>query len=121
MNVWGGAGPSPHTCYTGGALQRRGTLSMQIHTIDCFDRRDVERFVDVPFHLYRDTPQWVPPLRKPETEKLFQRQHPFFQHSTENFRSTSDMETMGMRWTKRHRTYKRTLRGQGGTLFPQSA
>jgi GNAT superfamily N-acetyltransferase len=36
--------------------------SIHIHRVDTPRRRDVRRFIQVPFDLYKDCPQWVPPL-----------------------------------------------------------
>ena len=35
---------------------------MQVRKLDTSKRRDVRAFVRFPFQLYRDCPQWVPPL-----------------------------------------------------------
>jgi GNAT superfamily N-acetyltransferase len=43
-------------------------------------RRDLARFVEVPFRLYRDDPVWVPPLRAERKLFLSRRQNPFFEH-----------------------------------------
>ena len=43
-------------------------------------RRDLSRFVDLPFRLYRDDPAWVPPLRLERRIFLSRRGNPFFEH-----------------------------------------
>lgn len=43
------------------------------------DRRD---FVDLPFRLYRDDPNWVPPLRRDVYELIDPSRHPFHLHAT---------------------------------------
>jgi len=35
---------------------------VQIIQLDTSDRRQVRQFLDLPFRIYRDIPQWVPPL-----------------------------------------------------------
>ena len=45
------------------------------------DRHQVARFLELPFHLYREVPQWVPPLRFEARRMLDPRRNPFFQHS----------------------------------------
>lgn len=54
---------------------------MQVVVIDTNDRRQAARFLDLPFSLYRDTPQWVPPLEGDARRMLDRRRHPFYRHS----------------------------------------
>ena len=58
---------------------------MNILTIDTGNKRDVKRFLDFPFQLYRDVPQWVPPFEADAKRMLDRRKHPFYQHSTAEF------------------------------------
>jgi GNAT superfamily N-acetyltransferase len=43
-------------------------------------RRDLKRFVKVPFRLHRDSPQWVPPLIFERMEFLNREKNPWFEH-----------------------------------------
>ncbi|RKX25287.1 MAG: hypothetical protein DRP47_10040 [Candidatus Zixiibacteriota bacterium] len=44
-------------------------------------RREAEDFIELPFYLYKNDPNWIPPLRK-ELEKVFHRKYnPFLQHA----------------------------------------
>lgn len=57
-------------------------------TIDQIDTRSpsqVRRFVNLPFQLYRDHPQWVPPLLGDIRLMLNRNKHPFYEHSTADF------------------------------------
>ena len=45
-------------------------------------RRDQKDFVELPFILYRDDPNWVPPLRRDVNELIDPEKHPFHQHAT---------------------------------------
>lgn len=58
---------------------------MRIHRVDTARRRDVNRFIEVPFVLYRDCPQWVSPLRSDVRLSLNRAKHPFYEHSTAEF------------------------------------
>lgn len=58
---------------------------MRVLRVDTSRRRDVNRFIEVPFALYGDCPQWVPPLRGDVRLCLNRRKHPFYQHSTAEF------------------------------------
>ncbi|HOQ98573.1 MAG TPA: hypothetical protein PLJ35_07090 [Anaerolineae bacterium] len=57
---------------------------MEIIQLDTGDRRQVRQFLDLPFVLYRSTPQWVPPLA-PEARHVLDRRHPFYRHSDAAF------------------------------------
>jgi len=48
------------------------------------DRRRIEEFIDLPFRLYKNHAQWVPPFRG-EMRKLLTRNHPYFEHSEAAF------------------------------------
>jgi GNAT superfamily N-acetyltransferase len=48
-------------------------------------RRDLKRFVKVPFRLHRDSPQWVPPLIYERMEFLDRRKNPYFEHAEADF------------------------------------
>jgi hypothetical protein len=43
-------------------------------------RRELKRFVKVPFHLHRDQPQWVAPLVFERMEFLDRKKNPWFEH-----------------------------------------
>ena len=40
----------------------------------------LRRFIEFPYHLYRDDPCWVPPLRSDERVRLTPGKNPFFEH-----------------------------------------
>ncbi|HTP11428.1 MAG TPA: hypothetical protein VMP08_24415 [Anaerolineae bacterium] len=58
---------------------------MDILKIDTANKRAVQRFIDFPFQLYRDVPQWVPPFASDAKRMLDRKKHPFYQHSTAEF------------------------------------
>jgi len=45
------------------------------------NRRDLKRFVKVPFHVHRDHPQWVPPLIMDRMAFLNRKKNPYFDHA----------------------------------------
>ena len=53
--------------------------------IDTADGRQARAFLDLPFRLYRDTPQWVPPLASDAARMLDRKSHPFYAHSDAAF------------------------------------
>jgi len=58
---------------------------LTIEKIDTEDKGQVKRFVELPYRLYRDSPQWVPPLYMDAYLPLNRKKHPFFEHSEADF------------------------------------
>lgn len=58
---------------------------MHITPVDTRDGRQAAEFLRLPFHLYRATPQWVPPLAGDARRMLDRRRNPFFRHSEAAF------------------------------------
>lgn len=53
---------------------------MQITEVSRSNRRDVRAFINLPFDIYRDIPQWVPPLMPGERAR-FKPDYAFYKHS----------------------------------------
>jgi hypothetical protein len=60
-------------------------MPLNVIKLDTDSRRDVYRFVDLQFRLYRDCPQWVPPLVDDLKLQLNRRKYPFYEHSEAEF------------------------------------
>ncbi len=59
-------------------------------------RRELKRFVKVPFLLHRDRPQWVPPLIFERMQFLDRSKNPYFEHAeAEYFIAERDGEPVG--------------------------
>jgi hypothetical protein len=58
---------------------------LTVEKIDTGNRRQVRRFVEFPYRLYRDHPQWVPPIRGDIRVMLDRQKHPFYEHSEADF------------------------------------
>ena len=58
---------------------------MNIIQIDLSDKKQVKDFLDLPFRIYRDIPQWVPPLRMDDRLRLDPKRYPFYKHSQAAF------------------------------------
>lgn len=56
-------------------------MGITVREIDTRNRRDVRRFVDFPFELYRTSRLWSPPLRGGVRRSLDRARHPFYKHS----------------------------------------
>ncbi|MGH2952091.1 MAG: GNAT family N-acetyltransferase, partial [Solirubrobacterales bacterium] len=59
-------------------------------------RRDLDRFIKLPFRLRRDDPVWVPPLIFERRQFLDRKRNPYFEHAeAEYFLAESDGEIVG--------------------------
>ncbi|UCG67094.1 MAG: hypothetical protein JSW12_08940 [Deltaproteobacteria bacterium] len=58
---------------------------LTIEKVDTANRSQVRRFIKVPFRLYKQHPQWVPPIRSDVALMLNRKKHPFYEHSTADF------------------------------------
>jgi GNAT superfamily N-acetyltransferase len=56
-----------------------------IEKIDTANKQQAKRFIDLPYRLYKDCLQWVPPLYVDAYLPLNRKKHPFFQHSEADF------------------------------------
>jgi hypothetical protein len=58
--------------------------------------RDLKRFIELPYRLRRDDPQWVPPLRFERRQFLDRRKNPYFEHAeAEYFLAEREGEVVG--------------------------
>lgn len=58
---------------------------LQIRKIETENKKDVRRFIELPFALYRGHPLWVPPIRMDIKTRLDRKKHPFHEHSDVDF------------------------------------
>lgn len=58
---------------------------MDILPVNLADRKQVQAFLNLPFRIYKDTPQWVPPLKGEARLVLEPERHPFYRHSQAAF------------------------------------
>jgi hypothetical protein len=56
-----------------------------IEKVDTHNTAQVKRFVELPYRLYKDCPQWVPPLYGDAYMYLNRKKHPFHEHSDVDF------------------------------------
>jgi hypothetical protein len=92
-------------------------MTVHIHKIDTNRWEDVCRFVDFPFKLYHDCPQWAPPLRGGARRNLDRGKHPFYQHSTADFfLAERDGQTLGRIAAINNRNYN-AYRGARRAFF----
>jgi len=59
-------------------------------------KRELNAFIELPWRLYRNEPNWVPPLRFERRQFLDRRRNPFFEHGeAEYFLAWRDGRTVG--------------------------
>jgi len=58
---------------------------LTIEKIDTENKGQVKQFVDFYYDLYKDCPQWVPPLYMDAYLPLNRKKHPYFEHSEADF------------------------------------
>ena len=58
---------------------------LTVEQIDVYQEDYIRRFVDLPYRLYHDQAQWVPPLRVDVELMLNKHKHPFYEHSEADF------------------------------------
>jgi len=56
-----------------------------IHKIDLVNKKEVARFIQVPFDLYAGHPQWVPPFIVDVKTMMNPDKHPYYEHSDAEF------------------------------------
>src|SRR5579872_343033 len=58
--------------------------------------RDRKRFIDLAWSLYRDDPNWIPPLRGNQKELLNYSRHPFYENAEiQTFLATRGGDAVG--------------------------
>jgi hypothetical protein len=60
-------------------------IMISIEKVDTHSRSHVNRFVMIPFRLYKNHPQWVPPPLPDARLFLNREKHPFYEHSDADF------------------------------------
>ena len=58
---------------------------MDIAAVDTRRPEQVREFLNVPFHLYRQTRQWVPPILMEARRALDRKRNPYYRHSDAAF------------------------------------
>jgi GNAT superfamily N-acetyltransferase len=56
-------------------------LTERLRVREARERRDLKRFIDLPYRLYARDPLWVPPLRRDVETLLSRTNNPFFEHA----------------------------------------
>jgi len=69
---------------------------INIQKVDLNSKKEIERFVQLPFRLYAGHPQWVPPFIVDVKTMMNPRKHPYYEHSdVEFFIAEKEGEVLG--------------------------
>lgn len=60
-------------------------MAITIEQVDTTSKAQVKRFIEIPFRLYKNHPQWVPPLLGDVELMLDRKKHPYYEHSDADF------------------------------------
>jgi hypothetical protein len=61
------------------------SLALKIIELDTNDKKQVKRFLELPFRLYADVTQWVPPINIDARRMLNRKRNTFFRHGEAAF------------------------------------
>ncbi len=61
-----------------------------LEQVDLANRRQVQSYLELPFHLYKDTPQWVPPLSLEARRPFDRKRFAFYDHGDAAFYLAKD-------------------------------
>jgi len=89
---------------------------VNIEKIDTTNKAMVRRFTRIPFRLYANHPQWVPPPLVDVETQLNRNKHPFYEHSDADFfiaiKDGRDVGRIGALENKRFNAYHKTTQAQ---------
>jgi hypothetical protein len=89
---------------------------LRVDKIDTNDKAVVKRFVRIPYRLYKNHPQWVPPLYTDPETQLNRKKHPFYEHSDADFfianRDGRDVGRIAALENKHFNEYHKTKQAQ---------
>jgi len=89
---------------------------LTIEKLDTHNKSQVRRFLNLPFRLYANHPQWVPPIVDDIALMLNRARHPFYEHSDADFfiaaRDGRDVGRIAALENRRFNDYHRTKQAQ---------
>jgi len=87
-----------------------------VEKVDTQSRAQVRRFLKIPFALYANHPQWVPPILTDIRTMMDRRKHPFYEHSDADFfiavRDGADVGRIAALENRRYNATHDTLQAQ---------
>lgn len=91
---------------------------IRIEQVDKANKKQVRRFIDLQFRLYKGHPQWVPPIRMDMFQVMNPEKHPFYEHSTADFFiAVRDGRDVGRIATLENRNYNAAHDSKTGQFY----
>src|SRR5919109_5281981 len=92
-----------------------GWAAMGLEISPVTRRRDLRTFIRLPWRIYRNEPNWVPPLLRDERKRLDSGRNPFFEHAeVQLFLAWRDGEPVGRISAQVDRNFNRFQANQWG-------
>ncbi len=89
---------------------------LKVEKVDTSYKAEVRRFVKIPYRLYAQHPQWVPPLFGDAELQLNKQKHPYYEHSFADFfianRDGRDVGRIAALEYTRYNDYHKTKKAQ---------
>jgi GNAT superfamily N-acetyltransferase len=89
---------------------------LKIDQLDTSNKAHIKRFIEIPFPMYADTKEWVPPIRIDVATAMDRNKHPFYEHSTGDFfvaaEDGKDIGRLAILENTRYNQYHGTRRAQ---------
>jgi hypothetical protein len=89
---------------------------LKIEKVDTANKKQVHRFVNVPYQFYTNCPQWVPQIRIDVEAAMNPNKHPFYEHSTADFyvavRDGKDVGRIAVLENRHYNEYHGTRKAQ---------
>jgi hypothetical protein len=89
---------------------------LKIQKIDPTNKREIKEFIDLPFRIYQDNQQWVPPIRSDVALMMNNQKHPYYEHSDADFylvkRDGIVVARIALLENKKYNDYHHTKRAQ---------
>jgi len=89
---------------------------LKVEQVDTNNKSQIKRFIELPFPMYTNTPQWVPPIRIDVAGALNRKKHPFYEHSFAEFflasRDGKDIGRLAVLENTHYNAYHHTKRAQ---------
>ena len=92
---------------------------MRVYELDPADKNQIEKFLALPFRIYENISEWVPPMRPDARKQLDPARNPFFEHSHAIFLLAEDDsgQTVGRLCVMNNRRYNELKNTQTGFFY----
>lgn len=99
-------------------IKKRKYLMIKTEKIDLTSKSHVNRFIQFPFTLYKNCPQWVPPIIHDVRLMLNKEKHPYYEHSDGDFFLASNgNEVLGRVAVLENRQYNNYHNSKKGNFY----